>query len=768
LPTSQQSPIHIWAPELSEGSGGIQALSRSYLSALCDASPGRPITVFIKNDQLGDDDPLLNPDITFRSVCHWPPFLRTLALTLTGIYYGLKERPALALTMHLHFLPLLVLLRKLHQTKVACVLHGIEIWQAKGRLRVESLRHADLLIAVSQHTAEVTAEKHQVAASSISIVSNTFNEERYTVGPKPGALLAQYNLQPDQPVLLTISRLAMSERYKGHERVLESLPEVRKHFPKVRYLIGGTGDYSANLRSRAEELGVSDLVTFTGFIPNEELCAHYQLCDIFVMPSQKEGFGIVFLEAMACGKPVIAGNLDGSVDALDGGRLGVLVNPNESEEIQHAVISLLEHSHPNRLLFDPAALHQEVVKTFGPEAFNRRVKEAFTPLLRAAGEPALDSPITAPNSPSAESPTPRLRIVVLTQLTSPYQVEFFNAFADLNDCELTVIYLTSQDRSRKWKLENIRHPHIILSQTPELKDEATRLLLTADMTVFNYYTDLFALHALSRRARTGKPWVFWGERPGFLQIGPPSLWFRRLVLHSLHQSSVPIWGVGQFGIEGYRSEFGKEHPYSNMPYFSDLSRFLEIKPTGKPARPRTLLYSGVLSKRKGADLLAKAFAKIAEEDSTVRLCIVGDGPEKITMETILASCSDRVEWAGFQEWQDLPRFYSKGDLFCFPSRYDGWGLALVEALASGLPVIATDQTGSAIDLISHGHNGWLVKADDLNALVIAIRDALSVPAEPFSEMKAAARQSVKDQSVKEGARKFITEAQHAVKQWMRA
>jgi glycosyltransferase involved in cell wall biosynthesis len=92
----------------------------------------------------------------------------------------------------------------------------------------------------------------------------------------------------------------------------------------------------------------------------------------------------------------------------------------------------------------------------------------------------------------------------------------------------------------------------------------------------------------------------------------------------------------------------------------------------------------------------------------------------------------------------------------------------VEALASGLPAIATDQTGSAIDLISHGHNGWLVKADDLNALVIAIRDALSVPAEPFSEMKAAARQSVKDQSVKEGARKFITEAQHAVKQWMRA
>ena len=768
MPISQQSPIHLWLPGIREGSGGIQNFCRDLIRSISETFPRANLYLIIKNDAPEPNDPILNDRIQWTTLKDTPVSLRTASFAIAGARVAWQSRPALIISCHVNFLPAVAFVANSIGTPYVTFIYGIDVWEKLSPPVRTALKRADRIFSISSYTTRIAIATQNLGQSPVRFFPCSFFASRYFLGPKPPNLLARYGLNPTQPILLTISRLALTERYKGHEQVLLALPGIRVHHPDVRYLVGGTGEYSNFLKKRAEELGVSDLVIFTGFIPNEELCAHYQLCDIFVMPSQKEGFGIVFLEAMACGKPVIAGNLDGSVDALDGGRLGVLVNPNEGEEIQQAVISLLERSHPNRLLFDPTALHQEVVKTFGPEAFNRRVKEAFTPLLRAAGEPALDSPITAQNGLSAESPTPRLRIVVLTQLTSPYQVEFFNAFTDLNDAELTVIYLTSQDRSRKWKLENIRHNHIILSHAPELKDEATRLLLTADITVFNYYTDLFALHALSRRARTGKPWVFWGERPGFLQIGPPSLWFRRLVLHSLHQSSVPIWGVGQFGIEGYRSEFGKEHPYSNMPYFSDLGRFLEIKPNEKPGRPRTLLYSGVLSKRKGADLLAKAFAKIAEEDSTVRLCIVGDGPEKSAMETTLASCSDRVEWAGFQDWQDLPRFYSKGDIFCFPSRYDGWGLALVEALASGLPAIATDQTGSAIDLISHGHNGWLVKADDLNALVMAIRDALSVPADPFSEMKAAARQSVKDQSVKEGARKFITEARNAVKQWMRA
>ena len=768
MPISQQSPIHLWLPGIREGSGGIQNFCRDLIRSISETFPRANLHLIIKNDAPEPNDPILNDRIQWTTLKDTPVSLRTASFAIAGARAAWQSRPALIISCHVNFLPAVAFVANSIGTPYVTFIYGIDVWEKLSLPVRTALRSADRIFSISSYTTRIAVATQNLGQSPVHFFPCSFFASRYFPGPKPLNLLARYGLNPSQPVLLTVSRLATSERYKGHDRVLESLPEVRKHFPKVRYLIGGTGDYSTNLKSRAEELGVSDLVTFTGFIPNEELCAHYQLCDIFVMPSQKEGFGIVFLEAMACGKPVIAGNLDGSVDALDGGRLGVLVNPNESEEIQQAVISLLERSHPNRLLFDPTALHQEVVKTFGPEAFNRRVKEAFAPLLRAAGEPALDSPISAQNSLRVESPTHRLRIVVLTQLTSPYQVEFFNAFADLNDCELTVIYLTSQDRSRKWKLENILHNHIILSQTPELKGEAASLILNADVTVFNCYTNLFALHTLSRRARMGKPWVFWGERPGFFQIGPPSQWFRRVVLHSLHQSSVPIWGVGQFGIEGYRSEFGKEHPYSNMPYFSDLGRFFEIKPTETLSRPRTLLYSGALSKRKGSDLLAKAFAKIAEEDSTVRLCIVGDGPEKVAMETILGSCADRVEWAGFQDWQDLPRFYSKGDIFCFPSRYDGWGLALVEALASGLPAIATDQTGSAIDLISHGHNGWLVKADDLSALVIAIRDALSVPADPFSEMKAAARQSVKDQSVKEGARKFITEAQHAVKQWVRA
>ena len=97
--------------------------------------------------------------------------------------------------------------------------------------------------------------------------------------------------------------------------------------PHLRYVIVGRGADSTRLRRRVEELGLSDHVVLTGFVPEDELPDHYRLCDIFVMPSQAEGFGIVFLEALACGRRVVAGNGDGSAEPLLAGKLGHLLIP---------------------------------------------------------------------------------------------------------------------------------------------------------------------------------------------------------------------------------------------------------------------------------------------------------------------------------------------------------------------------------------------------------------------------------------------------------
>ena len=766
MSSSKNQPIHLWAPGIRDDAGGIQAFSRYLVRALLNSFPDRRLRVFVRNDRLAADDPLLAEDrLDVHSYAGVSLPFRSHVMAAAASRHAMAERPACVISTHLHFLPALRLLRVVSGIPYAGVLHGIEAWRITSRLRAESMRQADRLLAVSQFTRDVVVQNHSVDPRRISVFANTYDAERFTPGPKPVRLLEKYGLRPDQPVLLTVSRLALSERYKGHWQVLIALKRLRERIPDLQYLVVGTGDELAHLRLGVRMMGLERNVVFAGFVSGADLPDHYRLCDAFIMPSTKEGFGIVFLEAAACGKPVIAGCLDGSYDAVDGGRLGILVDPHHPGQIAEAIYAALTRTHPNRLLFQPAALSQAVMQAYGFEVFQKQLKNEVEILL--AGEKAS----TPSKSPSREpqkalsAPLERApRVVVLTQLNSPYQVEFFNQVAQTAECHLEVIYLSHQDKARQWSAPDIGHSHIILSETPHLRKNALESLLNADLAIFNYYVDAFAWEAIRVRAATGKPWVFWGERPGFLQLGPAGMWFRYWALRPLHQKPAPIWGVGAFGIEGYRVEFGAGHSYHNMPYYSELWRF-ESAGSREPTALRTVLYSGSLIQRKGADLLARAFVAVAAENPMARLCIVGDGPMRAEMQQILAPCADRVEWAGFQPWSKLPDFYARCSVFCFPSRYDGWGLALVEALASGLPAIGTDQTGSAIDLIAHRRNGWLVKADHYESLVDALREAVALPAHQLSVMSEAARRTARSCHLAEGIQNFLRSTREAFSAW---
>ncbi len=124
----------------------------------------------------------------------------------------------------------------------------------------------------------------------------------------------------------------------------------------------------------AKDLGVAEHVIFAGFVPDEELPDHYRLADVFAMPSTGEGFGIVFLEALACGTPVLAGNRDGSTDALDAGRLGTLVDPLSDEEITDGLSALLQHKGPE-WWFDPQHLSKELKATYGRARFREKIAD---------------------------------------------------------------------------------------------------------------------------------------------------------------------------------------------------------------------------------------------------------------------------------------------------------------------------------------------------------------------------------------------------------
>ena len=137
--------------------------------------------------------------------------------------------------------------------------------------------------------------------------------------------------------------MADTELYKGYDKVIQALSILVKEDPSLRYLL--VGKYGALEKKRLDALiekhELSHVVHFAGFVPDSELAAHFNLADIFIMPSEKEGFGIVFIEAMFYGKPVIAGNKDGSVDALCNGELGLLVDPRSVKEIATAIKKML-------------------------------------------------------------------------------------------------------------------------------------------------------------------------------------------------------------------------------------------------------------------------------------------------------------------------------------------------------------------------------------------------------------------------------------------
>lgn len=227
-------------------------------------------------------------------------------------------------------------------------IHGEEIttespYRLFGRRRRQYLNHADAVVAVSEFTRAALIDKMGVPPERIALIVNGVDAERFHPGPKDPALLARYGLDGKR-VLLTVGRLV--ER-KGIDTTLRALPSILARVPDARYLIVGTGEYRPRLEALVTELGLADAVVFAGRVPQEELVAHYRLCDLFVMPNREldnhdtEGFGLVFLEANACGRAVVSGIAGGVVEAVRDGETGLTVDGNDVGAVAGAISGLL-------------------------------------------------------------------------------------------------------------------------------------------------------------------------------------------------------------------------------------------------------------------------------------------------------------------------------------------------------------------------------------------------------------------------------------------
>lgn len=305
---------------------------------------------------------------------------KTNRSTARFVFFGLasvaRERPDHIISTHVNFGPAAQLAKRFFGTPFTLIAHGIDVHQGLPERTLAAMRDADRIISVSEWTRMRVLDLGGFSPANVTVLPNTIDEERFTVGEKSAKLRQQYGLAPDEKVVLTVARLDPRERYKGYDRIIEALPAIQKACGPVRFLIVGAGGDKPRVAALARDAGVESLVSFAGFVPADSLVDHYRLADVFAMPSTGEGFGIVFLEAMGCGTPVIAGNRDGSVDALDNGRLGMLVEPMSIDAIANGIVALLRKEGP-AWWFDRQALHDAASKKFGHSAFISSLREAL-------------------------------------------------------------------------------------------------------------------------------------------------------------------------------------------------------------------------------------------------------------------------------------------------------------------------------------------------------------------------------------------------------
>jgi phosphatidylinositol alpha-1,6-mannosyltransferase len=315
------------------GLGGIAEYNRQFLSALTRCWHEEVIVLPRARARVPGPVP--------RGVRQLDPVNGRLAYSMAAFRAARKYRQIeLIYCGHLYMAPLAAALAKISRAKLWIQVHGVEAWDELSRPYRMGIESASLVTSVSRYTRRRLLEWTSIEPARVKVLPATV-DPRFEPGPKSSELMKRHGVE-NRKVLLTVSRLASSERYKGHDRVIRVLPKLLSTRPDIVYLIVGDGDDRSRLESLAQDLGVAEQVRFAGEVPWNELPHYFRLADLFVMPSTGEGFGIVFLEAMASGIPVIGGNRDGSVDPLCANGFSVAIEPDNEQSLVSAIQALLD------------------------------------------------------------------------------------------------------------------------------------------------------------------------------------------------------------------------------------------------------------------------------------------------------------------------------------------------------------------------------------------------------------------------------------------
>jgi glycosyltransferase involved in cell wall biosynthesis len=243
----------------------------------------------------------------------------------------------IVLAAHPHLaLPAIAMQKISPRLRTIIVSHGMEVWKPLSPVRRKALLRADFVLAPSRDTAHKLAEVQGVPQERIRKLAWPLSPNFLHMADAPGGLPLPRGF-PQGQIILTVGRWDASERYKGVDELISAVAQLRHSILDLHLVAVGGGDDLPRLHKLAADLRVLDCVQFLDGLSREEIAACYAKADVFALPSTGEGFGLVFLEAMAFGKPVIAAACGGATDLVENEVNGLLVPPRDSGQLTKAL-----------------------------------------------------------------------------------------------------------------------------------------------------------------------------------------------------------------------------------------------------------------------------------------------------------------------------------------------------------------------------------------------------------------------------------------------
>jgi len=355
--------------EIFEREGGIQSYIKDIFRAYSGLSEAYIGEVFLLRDSSDCTNPFESEHLKFHYFKNQSSQLGRAKMAVALLKCLLQEHPQHVYCGHIKLAPLIQNLCQPLGIPYTVLTYGKEVWEPLGNQQRRALTLASEIWTISRYSRDRASAANGIKSSMVKMLPCAIDPEKFTPGDRQPELVEKYGLAGAK-VLMTVARLWSGDIYKGVDVTIRALPQIQSVFPDVKYLVIGRGDDQPRLAQLANDFGVSDKVVFAGFVSTEELVEHYRLADGYVMPSQ-EGFGIVYLEAMACGVPVLSGDADGSADPLCDGKLGWRVRHRDPDAVAAACIEILKGDDPR---CNRQWLREQAIANFGINALQQRLK----------------------------------------------------------------------------------------------------------------------------------------------------------------------------------------------------------------------------------------------------------------------------------------------------------------------------------------------------------------------------------------------------------